>query len=212
MRWRVGRKSWRSKQQNKAQTFQQRWQQEMLRREAEQLQREMEQMQGQQGQQGQQGGQQSASGSFGTGKGWAREAESVTAGAREARKVARSLLPKDGGTDPRVQQALNRLRAANEAMRRAGGQPQNGQPQEGQQGSEQARRAAEHLREATNLLGGAQKEQASGKLDSLSREAGRLAKEEAAQADRIRSLGGRKQDENSEPTPGGDGRASAGAQ
>ena len=85
---------------------------------------------------------------------------------------------------------MNRLRAANEAMRRAGGQPQNGQPQEGQQGSEQARRAAEHLREATNLLGGAQKEQASGKLDSLSREAGRLAKEEAAQADRIRSLGG----------------------
>jgi len=67
-------------------------------------------------------------------------------------------------------------------MRRAGGQ------QDGQQSSEQARRAAEQLRDATNLLGGAQKEQASGKLDSLAREAGRLSKEENAQADRIRSL------------------------
>jgi hypothetical protein len=94
-----------------------------------------------------------------------------------------------------VQQALNRLRAANEEMRRAGGQPQAGQ-----QNPEQARRAAEQLRDATNLLGGAQKQQASGKLDSLSREAGRLTKEESAQADRIRSLAGQ-QDENNEPTP-----------
>src|SRR5579871_56921 len=179
--------------QSKAQTFQQRWQQEMLRREAEQLQREMEQMQGQQG------GQQSASGSSGQGKsGQGKQSQSQqTQGGSQSSADSAS---KDGGADPRVQQALNRLRAANEAMSRAGGQPQNGQPQGGQQGSEQARRAAEHLREATNLLGGAQKEQASGKLDSLSREAGRLAKEEAAQADRIRSLAG-KQDENNEPTP-----------
>ena len=179
--------------QNKAQTFQQRWQQEMLRREAEQLQREMEQMQGQQG------GQQSAEGSSGQGKaGQGKQSQSQQA--QGSSQGGADSASKDGGTDPRVQQALNRLRAANEAMRRAGGQPQNGQPQEGQQGSEQARRAAEHLREATNLLGGAQKEQASGKLDSLSSEAGRIAKEEAAQADRIRSLAG-KQDENSEPTP-----------
>src|SRR5579871_5228905 len=178
--------------QNKAQTFQQRWQQEMLRREAEQLQREMEQMQGQQG------GQQSADGSSGQGKaGQGKQSQSQQAQGRS--QGGANSDSKDGGVDPRVQQALNRLRAANEAMSRAGGQPQNGQPQ-GQQGSEQARRAAEHLREATNLLGGAQKEQASGKLDSLSREAGRLAKEEAAQADRIRSLAG-KQDENNEPTP-----------
>jgi len=94
-----------------------------------------------------------------------------------------------------VQQALNRLRAANEEMRRAGGQQQGGQ-----QGSEQAKRAAEQLREATNLLGGAQKQQASGNLDSLSREAGRLAQTESAQAERIRKLAGQ-QDENSEPTP-----------
>jgi len=180
-------------QQNKAQTFQQRWQQEMLRREAEQLQREMEQMQGQQGQ-GQQGGQQSAGGTSqqgasGRGKqGRSQQAQGGSQGGEES---------KDGGADPRVQQALNRLRAANEEMRRAGGQ------QDGQQSSEQARRAAEQLRDATSLLGGAQKEQASIKLNSLSREAGELTKEESAQAGRIQSLASQKdtgQDEGDGPS------------
>lgn len=40
------------------------------------------------------------------------------------------------------------------------------------------------------MLGGAQKEQASGKLDALSREAGRLTKEESVQAERLRTLAG----------------------
>ena len=44
------------------------------------------------------------------------------------------------------------------------------------------------MREATDLLGGAQKQQASGKLDSMGREADRLSKEENAQADRVRKL------------------------
>jgi len=163
-------------QQNKAQTFQQRWQQEMLRREAEQLQREMEQMQGQQG------GQRNAGGA--SGQGTSGQAKSQQSGSQNGADS------KDGGVDPRVQQALNRLRAANEEMRRAGGQ----------QNSEQARRAAEQLRDATNLLGGAQKEQASGKLDSLAREAGRLSKEENAQAGRIQSLA-TQQDEDGGPSP-----------
>ena len=177
---------------NKTQNFQQRWQQEMLRREAEQLQREMEQMQGQQ--QGQQGGRESVEEtSSGQGKtGQSQQAQVGSKGGAES---------KDGDLDPRVEQALNRLRAANEEMRRAGGQAQSGQPQGGQQGSEQARRAAERLREATNLLGGAQKEQASGKLDSLSREAGRLAKEEGVQAARIQALARQaQQDANGEPS------------
>ena len=50
------------------------------------------------------------------------------------------------------------------------------------------RRAADRLREATDLLGGAQKQQASSKLDSLGREADRISKEENAQADRVRKL------------------------
>jgi hypothetical protein len=44
------------------------------------------------------------------------------------------------------------------------------------------------LREATDLLGGAQKQQASGKLDQLGLEADRLTKEEAAESDRVRKL------------------------
>jgi hypothetical protein len=176
-------------QQNKAQTFQQRWQQEMLRREAEQLQREMEQMQDQQGQQS---GQQSASGASGQGKPGQGKAGQSQQAQGNSQAGADS---KDGATDPRVQQALNRLRAANENMRQAGEQQQRGQ-----QSPEQARRAAQRLREATDLLGGAQKQQATGKLDSLSQEAGRLSKEENAQAERIRSLVG-KHDEGDEPTP-----------
>ncbi|MEI9981149.1 MAG: hypothetical protein WDN23_19505 [Edaphobacter sp.] len=190
-------------QQNKAQNFQQRWQQEMLRREAEQLQHDMEQMQGQQGQQGQQGGQQTASGASGqssSGQG-ASGQSSLGQGKQSQSQQARAGSPatpdsKDGAADPRVQQALERLRAANEAMRRAGDQRQGGP-----QSSEEAQRAAQRLREATNLLGGAQKQQESGKLDSLSREAGRLTKEERAQADRIHSLASQQPDQDGEPSP-----------
>ena len=160
----------------KEQGFQQRWQQEMLRRQAEELQREMESMQAQKGQQGQQGpqGQKGQSGRSGAGQG-------------SAGQTASSGKPgsADGGADPRVQQALDRLRAANEGMKRAGSQQQ--------QGSAEAKRAAEQMRQAADLLGGAQKKQASGKLDALGREAERLSKEEEAQAGRIRDLAGKSQ-------------------
>jgi hypothetical protein len=76
-----------------------------------------------------------------------------------------------------VQQALDRLRAANEAMSRAGAQ-----------NSDAAKRAAQRLREATDLMGSAQKQQASGKLDSLGRATDRLSKQEAAEAERVRKL------------------------
>ena len=187
---------------NKEQTFQQRWQQEMLRREAEQLQRDMEQMQGQkggqqsasssgasgassssasgsqQGKAGQQSGQQS--GQQGSSQGQAGQQGGQQSGQQQA-------STKDGGADPRVQQALDRLRAANESMRRAGTQGQGGQ-QGAEQSAEAARRAAENLRAAEGLLGGAQQKQASGKLDQLAQQAGRLTKEQSDQAARIRAL------------------------
>jgi len=50
------------------------------------------------------------------------------------------------GSDPRIQQALDRLRQANDDMRRASSQQQN---------NADARSAADRLREATDLLGGA---------------------------------------------------------
>ncbi len=160
---------------DKAQTFQQRWQQEMLRREAEQLQREMEQMQGQQTANG-------SSGQSSSGEGKQGRPQQAQGGSQSGAES------KDGGVDPvdpRVQQALNHLRAANEAMRRATGDAQG---QQGQQGTEQARRSAEQLRAASSLLGGAEKQQAAGKLESLAREAGRLTQEERAQAERINKL------------------------
>jgi len=67
-------------------------------------------------------------------------------------------------------------------MARAGSQ------QRGQQSAEEAKKAADRLREATDLLGGAQKQQASSKLDAMGREADRLSKEENTQADRVRKL------------------------
>lgn len=149
--------------------FAERWQQEMLRREAEQLQKQMEQMAasaqgGQIGQRGQ-SGQQSQAGQQGKGGTQAGRGGGASAGAG----------------DPRVEQALNRLKEANDAMRR-------GAAQQGSAAS--ARRAAEQLREATGLLSGTQKQQASGKLDQLGQEAQRLSREEQTQAERIRSLAG----------------------
>jgi len=57
-----------------------------------------------------------------------------------------------------------------------------------QQGTDAAQQAADRLRDATNLLAGTQQQLASGKVDSLAREAGQLTQEEHAQADRIDKL------------------------
>ena len=54
-----------------------------------------------------------------------------------------------------------------------------------QPASADARRAADRLREATNLLGGAQQQNSSGRLDAMSHEADRLAEEEKAQAQKL---------------------------
>ena len=51
-----------------------------------------------------------------------------------------------------------------------------------------SKQAADRLRDATHLLGGAQQQLATGKVDSLSREAERLAGEERAQAGEIEKL------------------------
>ena len=189
-------------QRNHPQTMQERWQQEMLRREAEELQRQMEQMaqngqqngqqsqdgqqsqqgqKGQQGQQGQQQGQQKASGS----SGGSSSGGSSSGGSGGQSQSARSRGSQSSGSgdaaDPRVTQALNRLRNADQEMKRSAGQEQS---------AEAARRAADQLRQAAGLMSSTQQQQATGKLDSLSRESDRLSKEEHAQADRIRSMTG----------------------
>ncbi|MCU1251514.1 MAG: hypothetical protein JWQ49_4543 [Edaphobacter sp.] len=190
-----------NQQRNPQQNFQERWQQEMLRREAEQLQRQMEQLaQNSQGQQGgqqqsgqqqsgqQQNGQQSSSGQSSGQSGsqsGSQQQSASSQGGSQSQSGSQSKQQQGGrqssgqSSDQRIEQALSRLRQAGEAMKRSGGP---------QQSAEAARQAAERLRDAENLLGGTQQQLASGKVQSLSHEADRLTQEERAQADRIGKL------------------------
>jgi hypothetical protein len=150
---------------NNGQSVQQRWQQEMLRREAEQLQRQMEQLaQGNQQGSSQQGSQRGSSQQAGS----ASSGQAANGGSH-------------GVADQRIQQALDSLRQANEDLSRASSQGQNGA---------EARRAADRLQEARNLLNGIPQEQAPGQLDSLAREADRLASAQQDQAARMRKMFG----------------------
>lgn len=156
---------------NQGQSVQQRWQQEMLRREAEQLQRQMEQLAQSKGQQGgsQQGNQQGSSQQGSSQQG--ASASSGQTGDGRSQSVA----------DQRIQHALDSLRQANEDLRRASSPDQS---------QAEARRAADRLRAAGNQLSGIRQQQAPGQLDSLAREADRLAGAQRDQAARMRELFG----------------------
>jgi hypothetical protein len=184
-------------QHNAPPTFQERWQQEMLRREAEQLQHQMGQL-AQNNTQGQQSDQQSANGSSSSssggssGQSQSSQSQAGSSQGKAGSSQAQSRSQSHDAADPRVEQALSRLRQADDAMKRSAGQ---------QQTSEAARRAAEQLRQATNLLSGSQQQEASGKLDRLSREADRLGKEERAQAGRIDNFAAQPETANGQDEP-----------
>jgi uncharacterized phage infection (PIP) family protein YhgE len=157
-------------QKNPQQSFQERWQQEMLRREAEQLQRQMEQL----AQNGQQNGSQQSGAQSGSQKSSGQQQQQNSSS--NSPQSGSNSNSSGGSQDQRVQQALSRLRQANDAMKRNGGQQQN---------SEAARQAADRLQEAKDLLSANQQQMASSKLGSMSQEADRIAQEERAQSDRI---------------------------
>lgn len=142
-------------------TSEERWQQEMLRREAEELQRRMEQM--------------ARSNSQGQGSSGSQGNSSSSASGQSGSSGSQ------GSGDPRVQQSLDRLRQATDDMRRAASQPRN---------DAEARRAADRLREATNLLNGMRQQQNSSRLGGLADETSRLANQQREQSDRIRQLFG----------------------
>src|SRR6185503_2292180 len=99
-----------------------------------------------------------------------------------------------GSTDPRVKQALDRLRQASDDMRKAAAPGQS---------PADARRAAERLKEASNLLGGVKQNQSSGQLDATAREADRLTAEQRKQAEQMRQMfGGGATDSSGQPQPG----------
>jgi hypothetical protein len=154
-------------QRNNQQSSEQRWQQEMLRRQAEELQRQMEQMARNNGQSG--SGSQSSSQ-----QGGAQGNSSSGASGQSGSSGQSGAGGKSG--DPRVQQSLDRLRQATDDMRRATSP---------QQSEAEARRAADRLKEATDLLGSMRQQQSATKVDSLADEASRLTQEERDQAGRI---------------------------
>jgi hypothetical protein len=162
------------------QSFEQRWQQEMLRREAEQLQRQMEQM-AQNGQQGANGSPSSASEAQSDSgpQSAAQRGDNAQSSRRQNNRDA-SGSPSAQSSDQRMEQALGRLQQATGAMRR--------DSQDAAQNADAARQAADRLRDAANLLGGSQQQLASGDMDALAHEAARLTDEERAQAQRIDKL------------------------
>jgi len=158
-------------QRNNTQSSEQRWQQEMLRRQAEELQRQMEQMARNNSQSSSQSGSQQGGSQGSSSSGSSGQSGSGQSGAGG----------KSGSGDPRVQQSLDRLRQATDDMRRATSP---------QQSEAEARRAADRLKEATDLLGGMRQQQTSSKVDALAEEASHLAGQQREQSDRIRQVFG----------------------
>jgi len=167
-------------QRNGTQTAEQKWQQEMLRREAEELQRQMEQnlgksgQSGQQGQSNQRGGQAGNSSSSNNASGQSNSQDK--GGASNPQQSA------DQAADSRqqsAQRALDRLRQANDDMRRASSQSAS---------AADYRRAADRLREATDLLGGVEQHDAASRVNSMAQTADQLAAQQKKQADRVRDL------------------------
>ena len=152
-----------------SQDFQSRWQQEMLRREAEKLQEQMAQMARNGSQQGASGSQQSAAGP--------QQGNSGSQQAGSGSSSRSSSRDGQSGSDTSIQQALERLQQAGDDMRRAASPGQNGAD---------ARRAADRLREASDLLNGLRGQEASQQLESLAREGERLSGEQRAQVERMR--------------------------
>jgi hypothetical protein len=128
------------------QAYQQRWQQEMLRREAEELQRKMEQLARSQAAAGRQGQPGEESGDS-------------------------QVSQQGGGQSAAMSRALERLAEAMRDMQNAGSAQNQGSPQ----GEAEARRAAERLREAGEMLAGERKQQAAGQMSDLARRAQELA-------------------------------------
>lgn len=158
---------------SKQQSFEQRWQQEMLRRDAEELKRQMDQLSRQGSRSSQsQSGQQSSSQPGGSQSG------------------ARSLSRQNQTNDQRLRQAMDRLAQATDDMRSA----QQAASQQG--GSQQAqseanaRRAAERLQEAKDLLSGLRRQEATSQLGDLSQRADKLAQQQRDFANRLRQAFG----------------------
>jgi len=180
-----------NQQQNPQQSFEQRWEQEMLRREAEQLQRQLDQLAqnrqpGSSGSQSTDSSQQQGSSprnrsGRATGSDSQSDSEAGPQSARGQGGAASSASSSGSPSDSRIAEARNRLQQAIHTMRNSSDAAEE---------KANARQAAEQLRQASNLLAATQHRLASEKVDSLAREAERLRQEESAQAGRINQFAG----------------------
>jgi hypothetical protein len=147
------------------QSFEQRWQEEMLRRNAQQLQQQLQQLARNQ----QQGGSSSGQSGGQSGQGQSQEQSSQS----------QSRGQSQGSADPRIQRAIDSLRQATDSLSRAASQ---------QQSAADARRAADRLRDATQALGAMQSQQDSGRIGQMANRADQLAQQQQQQADELRRL------------------------
>jgi hypothetical protein len=182
-----------NQQQNPQQSFQQRWEQEMLRREAEQLRQQMEQLaeKGQQGSSASQSSQSSQQQSSSPQNSSGRPSSSDSQSGSEIQPSSQSAGEQSGNassasstgslSEAQIAHALNRLQQAIHSMRNSSDPGRD---------RTNAQQAAEQLRQASNLLAATQQRLASGKVDSLAREAERLTHEESIQAGRINKFAG----------------------
>ena len=170
-----------AEQQRAKQSFQQRWEQEMLRREAEQLRRQMEQM----AQSGQPQSSPSASSSSQS-KSSPGKSSQGSQGSPSPQNQSEPDVAKGerNGNRQTLEQAIERLNQATREMSdsasSAGRQPDSSASQAG------ARRAAERLAEAGNMLSRMRRQQTGSAVDDLARQSGQLARREEEFSQKLR--------------------------
>ena len=161
---------------NGTQTAEQKWQQDLLRRQAEQLQQQMQQMaqSGQQSSQGRQSGQSGQSGQSSSSQSPSSQAQQSSS----SQGQPSSQSSGQSSSQSAAQTAANRMRQAEEAMQRAA---QNGSPAS-------ARQAADALRQARDALSSLQRQSAATRLADMASQADQLAASQKQQADQIRQM------------------------
>jgi len=159
-----------NEQRTNGQSFEQRWQEEMLRRNAQQLQQQLQQLAQNQQQNGASSGQ-SSSGQSSSGQPGRQPSQSAQGQSSQGQSR--------NSADPRIQSAINSLREATDALNRAASQ---------QQSAADARRAADRLRDATQALGAMQSQQDSGRIGQMANQADQLAMEQQKQANQLRRI------------------------
>jgi hypothetical protein len=164
-----------NQQRTNGQSFEQRWQEEMLRRNAQQLQEQLQQLQnqqqGQSGSSGQSGGQSASQSS--------QSANGQSQANSQGQSRGQSPNQSQSSGDPRIQRAIDSLREATDALNRAASQ---------QQSAADARRAADRLRDASEALGALQSQQDSGRIGQMAGQADQLAQQQQQQSDKLRQI------------------------